>query len=134
MSRRTDLRPVTTRYSESFKLKVIREMESGASQAEVQRKYDIPTNSTIISWLKKYGKNHLLSKVVRVEDASERNRIKRLEEEKAQLEKALAQTQIKLLAMESLVEVAEEYYKADFKKNFGHKQLAEPYQDESRSR
>ncbi len=134
MSGRTDCRPVTTRYSEAFKLKVIRELESGASQAEVQRKYDIPTNSTIINWLKKYGKNHLLSKVVRVEDASERNRIKRLEEEKAQLEKALAQTQIKLLAMESLVEVAEEYYKADFKKNFGHKLSVEHSPNESRRR
>ena len=95
------------------------------------QKYDIPTNSTIFHWLKKYGKHHLLSKVVRVEDASERNRIKRLEEEKTQLEKALAQTQIKLLAMESLVEVAEEYYKADFKKNFGHKLSAEHSPDES---
>lgn len=127
MSGRTDCRPTTTRYSEAFRLKVIREIECGASQAEVQRKYDIPTNATLHYWLKKYGKNHLLSKVVRVEDSSERSRIKRLEEEKAQLEKALAQTQIKLLAMESLVEVAEEHYKADFKKNFGQKPSAEHF-------
>ena len=90
-------------------------------QAEVVRKYDIPTNSTVARWLKKYGKNHLLSKVVRVENADERSRIKRLEEERALLEKTLAQTQVKLLAMESLVQVADEYYKTDLKKNFGHK-------------
>ena len=121
MSERTNTRPIITRYSEAFKLKVIREIEAGSTQAEVQRKYDIPSNASIIRWLKKYGKNHLLSKVVRVEDISERSRIKRLEEEKAQLEQALAKTQIKLLAAESLVEVAEKYYNADFKKNFGQK-------------
>ena len=113
---------VVTRYSEAFKLQVVREMEKdGLSQATIQRKYDIPSNNTIRNWLKKYGKQHLYAKVVRGEKIDERNRIKRLEQEKRELEKALAQTQIKLLAMESLVEVANEHYHTDLKKNFGPK-------------
>lgn len=110
------------RYSESFKLHVIREMErDGVSQAFIQRKYDISSNSTIHNWLRKYGKSNLLTKVVRVEQLDEGSRIKRLEKEKRELEQALAQSHIKQLALESLLEVAEEYYDADFKKNFGHK-------------
>ncbi|MCP4584375.1 transposase [Pseudoalteromonas sp.] len=119
-------RPVTYRYSEAFKLHVIKEIESGRlSMSSAQRKYDISGGATIPGWLKRYGKNHLLAKVVRVERAEERNRIKRLEEEKRELEQALAQSHIKQLALESLVEVAEEYYNADFKKNFGHMQSKE---------
>ena len=45
--------------------------------------------------------------------------IKQLKTEKQQLESALAQTQLKLICMESLVEVAEEHFKIDIKKKFG---------------
>jgi hypothetical protein len=41
-----------------------------------------------------------------------------------ELESALAQSQVKLFAYESLVDVAEEHYGADFKKNFGAKRSA----------
>jgi transposase-like protein len=98
----------------------------GVSQAYIQRKYDIPSNATIWRWLHSFGKNKLLSKVIRVEHVDEHSRITRLEAEKRELEKALAHAQVKQLALESLLEVAEEYYDADFKKNFGHKQSNEP--------
>ena len=49
-------------------------------------------------------------------------RIKELEARVRELESTLAQSQVKLFAYESLIEVAEEHYDADFKKNFGAKQ------------
>ncbi|MFP4026180.1 MAG: hypothetical protein ACLFWL_00125 [Candidatus Brocadiia bacterium] len=49
--------------------KVISELESGklSSMAEARRNYGIGGGSTVANWLKKYGKNHLLGKVVKVE-------------------------------------------------------------------
>lgn len=108
------------RYSEAFKLKVIRDIEDGKMNLlQAQRRYQLGSYSVIKSWLKKYGKNHLLSKVVRVETTDERDRLKALEKETQRLESALAQAQLKVMALEELITVAEEEYKIDIKKNFG---------------
>ena len=84
------------RYSEAFKQKVIHEIESRQlTPAEVVRKYDVSAMS-INYWLKRFGKHHLLKKVVRVEMPDEiksTDIIKKLKREKQELESALAQTQ-----------------------------------------
>ena len=113
------------RYSESFKLHVISEIESGhLTIYGARRRYGIRGGETIQKWLRIYGKNHLLGKVLRVESPEEKDRIKELEAKVRELESALAHSQVKLFAYESLVDVAEKHYKADFKKNFGVKRSA----------
>lgn len=58
----------TKQYSLSFKQKVISEIEGGKLTKEGARKlYDIGGGSVINSWIKKFGKEHLLNKVVRIE-------------------------------------------------------------------
>jgi transposase-like protein len=116
---------VFIRYSESFKLHVVSEIESGSLTIEGARsRYGIAGCSTVQKWLRRYGKNHLLGKVVRVERPEEKDRVKELEAKVRELESALAQSQVKLFAYESLIDVAEKHYKADFKKNFGARQSA----------
>ena len=113
------------RYSEPFKLHVVSEIESGGLSIEgARRRYGIKGGETIQNWIRHYGKNHLLGKIVRVERPEEKDRIKKLEAKVRELESALANSQVKLFAYESLIEVAEEHYGADFKKNFGAKQSA----------
>jgi hypothetical protein len=51
------------------------------------------------------------------------SKIKRLEQEKQALESALAQSQLKILALESLIEAAEGQYGIEIKKNFNTKGL-----------
>lgn len=117
---------VIYRYSEAFRQKVVSEIESGQlSIYQAQKVYSIYGSVTIQKWIKRLGKNHLLRKVVRVEMKDERDRIKTLEQEKKKLESALAQTQLKVLALETLIEVAEESYKIDIKKNSGEKRSRE---------
>jgi len=111
------------RYSEAFKLKIITEIESGKfSIAQSQRIYDIKSSATIYSWIKKYGKNHLIGKVVRVEMRGEKDKVKQLQADKQKLETALAQAHLKIVALESLIETTEEHYKVDLKKNSGKKE------------
>ena len=113
------------RYSESFKLHVVSEIESGqVTIGGARRRYGIAGGGTIQGWLRRYGKNHLLGKVIRVERPDEKDRIKALEDKVRELESVLAQSQVKLFAYESLIDVAEKHYGADFKKNFGAKQSA----------
>jgi transposase-like protein len=109
-------------YSLAFKQMVVSEIESGRfSMAQAKRTYDIGGFATIPNWLKKFGKDHLLNKVVRIEMKGEKDRIKELERQKRELESALAQEHLKNICLESLIECVEEHYQIDVKKNFGDK-------------
>jgi transposase-like protein len=111
---------VVNRYSLAFKQKVVSQIEQGElSLAQAQKVYDITGGQTIQNWIKKLGKNHLLSKVVRIEMKGEQDKIKELEKQKQQLESALAQAHLKIITLESTLECVEEHYNVDVKKNFG---------------
>ena len=113
-------RKTILRYSTAFRQKVVTEIESGQlTIAQARKIYDIGGGSTIHSWIKKFGKNHLLSKVVRIEMKDEQDKIKELERQKQELESALAQAHLKIICLESLVTCAEEQLGIDLKKNFG---------------
>jgi transposase-like protein len=110
-----------TRYSLAFKQKIISEIENGLyTVTDAKRVYGV-SEVSIYNWLRKLGKDHLISKIVRVEMRDESDRIKELEKEKQRLETALAQAHLKILVLESTIESAEELYKVDFKKKFGTK-------------
>ncbi len=95
------------RYSEAFKIQVISELESGKLKniAEANRKYGIKGAETVKRWLKKYGKNHLVSKVVKVETPGDIDEKKALKKRIAELEKALADTSVKAVINESYFQV-----------------------------
>lgn len=82
----------TIRYSEAFKLQVVNELESGrftgCSQASAV--YGIKGAETVKKWVFKYGKDHLLGKVVRVETTDEVNELKVLRKRVRDLESALS--------------------------------------------
>ena len=115
---------ITYKYSIAFKRKVVEEIETGkiSSVYKARRIYDIKGAGTIYQWIRKLGKNELIGKVVRVEMKDEKDKLKEMEKEKRLLERALAQERVKVIALESLIEVAEEHYGVDFKKNFSAKE------------
>lgn len=80
------------RYSEAFKLQVIREIEEGkfTSPFQASQAYGITGKGTVAYWMRQYGKDHLLKKVVRVSKKGEMSELKRLKERTRQLEVSLA--------------------------------------------
>lgn len=94
------------RYSESFKLKIVKELELGklSGITEAREQYGIAGAGTVQCWLRKYGKNHLLNKVVRVEKADEKREIKKLNDKIRKLESALSDAHIDLI-------IEKEYFK-----------------------
>ena len=65
------------RHSTTFKQKVISEIESGQiTIVEAGRIYDITGGNTINDWLKRFGKHHLLCKVVWAQMRNEKDKIK----------------------------------------------------------
>jgi transposase-like protein len=98
----------TIRYSEGFKLQVLRELEMGrfAHRAAAARAYGIRGSGTIEYWARKYGKNHLLGKVIRVEKPEEINESRELRKRVRELEKALADAHLKQRFDEAYLSIA----------------------------
>jgi transposase-like protein len=106
------------RYSVSFKQKVVNEIEQeGLSISEARRRYNIGGVDTIQCWIRKFGKNHLLNTIVRIEMKDEKDRVKELEEEVKKLKIALADAVLARDVYKTTLEVTDEHYKTDLKKN-----------------
>ena len=117
---------VIMRYSISFKQKIVREIEEeGLTVSEAASRYGIKGGSTIQQWIKQFGKNHLLNKIVRVEMKGEKDRVKELEAEIKKLKIALADATMEKHVLETLIEVVNEHYGTDVKKNLGQLSSAE---------
>jgi len=92
----------------------------------VAKRYGIKGGSTIQKWIKQFGKNHLLNKIVRIEMKGEKDRVKELEAEIKRLKIALADSTMEKHVLETLIDIVNEHYHTDVKKNLGPKQLKEP--------
>lgn len=110
-------RRIFKRYSEAFKQKVVSEIESGVLTIhQAQKRYCIGSHGTIINWIKRLGKNHLLAQRVRVETTNEVNQLTQLTADKQRLESALAQAHLKIATLESQLAQAEQLCGIDIKK------------------
>lgn len=112
-------------YSLSFKKQVVREFESGQlSKNELQRKYNIGGNSTVLKWCKQYGKfDH--------STPSQINRpLKDLQQERIEeLEKKLKAAEFKLMVYDKLIEVTNRQLGSDVLKKIEAK-LSESLQQQ----
>ena len=93
------------KYSLAFKQKVVSEIESGKlNKNQAMQLYGIKGGSTIHYWIKRMGKNHLINKTVRVELKGEPQKLTELKKRNRELEKALADAHLRLIAYESYME------------------------------
>jgi transposase-like protein len=115
----TKVQKTTKRYSDCFKLQVVEEIENnGLTMEDCRRKYGITGGDTIHKWLRKYGKHHLLNKIVRVETREEIDELKRLRAENKALKEAYAELALHHKCSEKVIEVADELFNMDLKKKY----------------
>ena len=111
------------RYSESVKLKILDEIHSGRmTKNEAGRQYDVSVAS-IYKWMKKFGRLDLYNPRVIIQMPTEKDKIKALKEEIAELKEAMIQSQLKAIKAESDLEVALEMMGLN-KSSFEKKQQA----------
>ena len=113
----------TPMYSESFKRKVVAEVESGLiNKDEARRKYHIGGKTTVLQWCRKYGK--LSGGKIKLEELMPDNKelLKELEllrRQNRELLKKLDDSELKAFALEKLIEVAERKLGVEIKKKTG---------------
>ncbi|WP_233202200.1 hypothetical protein [Parabacteroides provencensis] len=112
-------------YSMSFKLSVVQEYEtSRLSMETIQRKYGIQGSHTLKRWIEKYGNFDVSNKShCPVEKSKEQQlleleqKIKLLEHKNARLEKELELKDIKAEFFDMMIDIAEQEYHIDIRKN-----------------
>ena len=110
-------------YSNSFKIKVLGELESGRmTKREVIQHYGVGPG-TLYGWIKKFARFDLYNPRVIIQMPQERDKIKSLNQEIAELKEAMIQSQLKAIRAESDMEVALEMLGVD-KAHFAKKQEA----------
>ncbi len=117
---------VVRRYSEAFKRSVVAEVEAGRyTVVEAARVHQVHFTS-IYQWVKQLGAPESQTRIMRIEMPTERDRIKELEKEKRALESALAQAHMKIILLESTMEVLEEKAGVRVKKKTDMPSSSEP--------
>lgn len=96
------------RYSEAFKLQVVRQLEQGQFENpwEAGQAYGVMGTGTVARWVRQFGKDHLLKRVVRVMKADEEAEVKALRKRVRELERALADAHLDLKLEAAYVELA----------------------------
>jgi transposase len=115
--------PAQQRYSQAFKLQVVREYERGfRTKDDLMNKYQIRGHSTILQWCRKYGKLYYPKTKApgRPMKDPQKQRIKELEHE-------LKEAREKILVYEKLIEVTKRESGIDVIKNIDTK-LSENWQ------
>jgi len=80
------------RYSQAFKQQVVLELEQGqhGSIESARRKYGIGGSTTVLTWVRQYGREDLLPKRVRIETLKERDELAEARKRIRNLEAAVA--------------------------------------------
>ena len=96
------------RYSEAFKKEIVRELEVGEFKdpAQASRHYGIRGQDTVRRWARQYGRDGILKPLIRGQKKDEVEEVKRRQERIGQMERALADSQIKNLIEETYLEIA----------------------------
>ncbi len=108
---------VYKRYSEAFRIQVVREYEqAGMSLTKLHQRYGVSIH-TLKKWIAKYSTQGLRYNLMTIQTPEERDRVKELEAENARLKLLVADLTLEKAILESTVAVIEETYGIDAKKN-----------------
>ena len=110
-------------YETSFRRWLVQEIESGRmSWQEARSRFNLPFrfDLTYKDWQRKYSQEIVLS--LPLMTAEERINIKKLEARTKELEKQLELAQMRLTAVNTMIDIAEKEYKLEIRKKSGPKQ------------
>ena len=106
------------RFSDSFKLQKVREIETGQTKvSEICSQYQV-TSTAIYRWIDKFGIMKDKKERLVVESESDTRQLIELKKRLSELERIIGQKQIQIDFQNKMIELAEETYGVDIKKKF----------------
>ncbi len=110
------------RFSDSFKIKKVRELEIGKVKvSELCKQYEV-SDTNVYQWLKKFGTMKDEKERLIVETDSDTKQLLELKKKVAELEQIIGQKQILIDFKDKMIDLAEEAYGVDIKKKYSTQQ------------
>lgn len=108
-------------FSESFRRKKVQEIESGQVKiSEVCRVYQT-SRTSVYKWMKKFGSMKSNQERIIVETESDSKKLIEMQKRISELERMIGQKQIQIDFLTKVIDVAEETYNVEIKKNLCQK-------------
>ena len=112
-------------YSMPFKMAVVQEIErTGIGVCAIARKYGIQSETTVTTWLRKYGNFDISNKTTKPMEKSKEQklleleeRVKLLERQNNRLQHELEMKDHKVAFFDMMIDMAEKEFKIDIRKN-----------------
>ncbi len=105
-------------FSETFKRNKVREIESGhARVTEVSKQYGV-SDTAIYYWIRKFGVEKDSNERLIIETMSDTKALQEMKERLAELERLVGQKQIEVEFYKKMIDLAQEHYGIEIKKNF----------------
>lgn len=103
-------------FSETFKIKKVREIETGITKiSDISKLYEV-TPTSIYKWIQKYGIMKNKKERLIIESQSDTQELLSLKKRIAELERAIGQKQLIIDFKDKMIEIAEDMYGVDIKK------------------
>ena len=122
------MKPAVKHYSDDFKYQVVQEyLNSDLSQQELLDKYSIKGHSSITNWMRKFGlkdepiKRHIHNATMKKGSKKSPTELA-LEAKVKELEKSLEYERLRSLALDTMIDIAEDKLKISIRKKSGTKQ------------
>jgi transposase len=114
-------------FTDEFKYQVVQEyLETDLSQIELQKKYGIKGNSSILKWMRKFGLKEPDEDQIKIRQMMSKETEKtlherELEEKVKELEKLLEHEKLRTMALDTMIDIAERELKISIRKKSGAK-------------
>ncbi len=121
MAKREDFKMSTSerrrrRFSDSFKLQKVREIEIGKTKvSEICKQYEV-SSVNVYRWLNKFSAMKNKQERLIVETDSDTKQLLALKKKVAELERIIGQKQVLIDFKDKMIDIAEEMYDVDIKK------------------
>lgn len=115
-------------FTDELKLQVVQEyLETDLSQVELQKKYGIKGNTSILNWMRKFGLQEPNENLIEIRHAMSKETEKtsherELENKVLELEKLLEHEKLRTTALNTMIDIAERELKISIRKKSGAKQ------------
>ncbi len=120
MEKKTQLRPKKY-FSEAVKKQVVKDIEQGLCTVLRASQELCVHQTTIYPWIYKYSRYLQRNRIMVVQEKSEAYQSKELEKRIQELEASLGRKQLEIELLNKVIELANDEYKTDLKKNLQKK-------------
>ena len=114
-------------FTDEFKYQVVQEyLETDLSQVELQKKYGIKGNTSILNWMRKFGlkepsEDQIKIRQVMSKETEKTSHERELEKKVKELENLLEHEKLRTLALDTMIDIAERELKISIRKKSGAK-------------